>query len=100
MLKHVVMWKFDASVSYEERQCIQNSFLELLEQLQPLVKGLQYATLICNPEDTSNVDMMLDSAFDNVEALSAYQIHPTHLKIGALLKGMVESRSCIDYFEK
>ena len=40
---------------------------------------------------------MLDSEFDSVETLNAYQIHPSHQEVASYLKDKVVSRKCMDY---
>ena len=49
------------------------------------------------PLSSSNVDLMLDSEFDCIETLNAYQIHPLHKEGASYLKDKVVSRNCMDY---
>ena len=53
----------------------------------------------CNYKDAdpTNYDFALVFDFVSFEALNAYQVHPEHLKLKALLKDKIQARSCIDY---
>jgi hypothetical protein len=44
----------------------------------------------------NNFDIVLDATFENMESLEAYQVHPEHQNVAALIKDRVSERSAID----
>lgn len=97
MVRHIVMWKLDDSFSPQEKQTIAKTFQQKLEALQNIMDGIQKVEVIITPTPSSNVDMMLDSAFDSQAILDAYQVHPKHVEVSSYLKDKVVLRSCMDY---
>lgn len=97
MVKHIVMWKLKETFDESEKREIALTFKMKLEALDQLLPGVLRIKVEIQPMDSSNVDILLDSEFDNVETLNAYQIHPTHQKVASYLKDKVVSRNCMDY---
>ena len=75
---------------------------ELLERVQSLntIEQVRHFEVRCNGEDLpeSNYEVALIFDFENKEDLDTYQNHPAHLAFGAFIKGIRESRACIDYY--
>ena len=47
---------------------------------------------------SSNADLMLDSTFDNEEALKNYATHPEHVAVAdSKVRPYTKIRSCLDY---
>ena len=94
MIRHIVMFKLQA-LNHEE------SFKEAVTLARSLtsLKEVARGEVVCNhtDADSSNYDFALVFDFVSFEALNAYQIHPEHLKLKALLKDKIQARSCIDY---
>ena len=91
MIKHIVMWKLknpnDAA-----------AFKARLDTCQGLVPGMrQFEVAVRTPGLEANCDVVLCSAFDDEAALKAYLEHPTHVEVSAVLGGLRESRSVLDY---
>lgn len=99
MVKHIVMWKLDDVLSQVEKDSIKKQFKEELEKLDDIMDGIIHIRVLIDPLSSSNMDIMLDSAFASVEVLDAYQKHPLHQNVAQLLKGKVLSRNCMDYQE-
>lgn len=97
MVKHIVMWKLKDDFSASEKLEIAETFKSKLEALDNLMDGVLKIKVEIEPLTSSNVDLMLDSEFDSVETLNAYQIHPAHKEVAAYLKDKVISRNCMDY---
>ena len=93
MIKHVVMWRLneDAKGAAEELK----SKLEALPAIIPEIRELEVG-LNCKPSDFA-ADVVLFSAFDSMEALASYAVHPDHVKVGAFLKEIVAERRVVDY---
>ena len=81
MIRHIVMFKLQA--------------LNREESLKEVATG----EVVCNHKDAdpTNYDFALVFDFVSFEELNAYQVHPEHLKLKALLKDKIQARSCIDY---
>ena len=64
-----------------------------------ILKEVASGEVVCNHKDAdpTNYDVALVFDFVSFEALNAYQVHPEHLKLKALLKDKIQARSCIDY---
>lgn len=46
----------------------------------------------------SNADLMLDSTFENEDALKAYAVHPDHVAVAdSKVRPYTKIRSCLDY---
>ncbi len=99
MVKHMVMWKLDEALSETEKTSIKKQFKEGLEALDTLMEGIIHIHVYIDPTTSSNMDIMLDSAFVSQDVLDAYQIHPKHQAVASLLKGKAVSRNCMDYHE-
>lgn len=97
MVKHIVMWKLKEDFSENEKKEIAETFKVRLEALDNLMEGVLKIKVETSPLTSSNVDLMLDSEFDSVETLNAYQIHPSHQEVASYLKDKVVSRNCMDY---
>ena len=97
MVKHIVMWKLKETFSEAEKKEIAQTFKQDLEALSDLMAGVIKIKVEMAPLESSNVDMMLDSEFDCIDTLNAYQVHPSHQKVSAYLKDKVVSRNCMDY---
>ena len=93
MIRHIVMFKLQAE-NHEEG-------LKEAVTLAKTLTGLEEVAseVVCNHKDAdpTNYDFALVFDFVSFAALSAYQIHPEHLKLKALLKDKIQARSCIDY---
>ena len=97
MVKHIVMWKLKDDFSDAEKKGIAETFKNKLEALDSLMDGVLKIKVEIMPLDSSNVDLMLDSEFESVEVLNAYQVHPSHIEVASYLKDKVVSRNCMDY---
>ncbi len=91
------MWKLDEALSPQEKQEVKTTFKTKLEALHDLMEGVIKVEVIIEPTPSSNMDMMLDSAFASQEVLDAYQVHPRHIEVSTYLKGKAVVRSCMDY---
>lgn len=71
-----------------------------LEALAGVVPGLISIKIVIDKLESSNADVMLDSALESEEALSGYQNHPDHVKAAnTYVRPFTEVRMCIDYTE-
>lgn len=97
MVKHIVLWNFVEGFSDTEKQEAGAKMKALLEPIKELVPGAVEIQVIQNQIPSSNRDIALISAFENVEALKTYQNHPAHVEAGKYVRSVTCDRACIDY---
>jgi quinol monooxygenase YgiN len=91
MITHIVMWKLKKPGDAAQ-------FKGLLESCHDLVPGMErFEVAIRTPQLEANCDVVLYSEFSNAAALAAYQNHPEHNQISAVLGKLRETRSVLDY---
>ena len=97
MVKHIILWKLKEEYNTPE---IKQGMKEGLEALQGVVPGLLEIKVTTDVLDSSNVDVMLYSVLESVDALKGYAVHPEHVKVAdTLIKPFAETRNCIDFAE-
>ena len=98
MVKHIIMWNLKDELSCEEKAKIKTDAKTNLESLVGQIPGLIDLKIQTEYLDTSNVDLMLDSTFENVESLKQYAIHPKHVEMAdKYVRPYTAKRACIDY---
>ncbi len=99
MVKHIVMFKFLPNA--DGRSAAENAEMtkKMLEELQGVIPTLISSKVRLNSEkaDPSNCELILESDFESFEGLHEYIVHPAHKAVGAFMKPLRESRSCVDY---
>lgn len=97
MVKHIILWKLKSEFNNPE---VKNGIKNGLEGLLGKIDGLLEIKVQTEALDSSNVDVMLYSVFENEEALKGYSIHPEHVKVAdTFVRPFTEARSCIDFCE-
>ena len=97
MIKHIVLWNFNQSMTTKEREEAAKRMKKELEAIKPLVPGTVEIQVVKSEMDSSNCDIALISTFESKEALDQYQGHPKHLEAKDFIVGVVERRVCLDY---
>ncbi len=98
MVRHVILWNMKETLSDEECRKVKNDIKEALEALKGVIPGLLEINVATDPLDTSNADLLLDSLFEDKDALAVYADHPAHVKVkDELVVPNVRSRVCMDY---
>ena len=98
MVKHIILWQLKDEYSEEEKQAIKEEIKADLEALQGQIPGLLdiKVQITCLP--SSNAELMLDSTFENEEALKGYAVHPAHVKVAdEKVRPYTKTRSCLDF---
>lgn len=99
MVKHIILWTLKDEFSDDEKNKIKKEIKEGLENLKGKIYGL--IDIIVNIEgriSSSNADLMLDSTFENEEALKQYSKHPEHVAVAdSKVRPFTKSRSCLDF---
>ena len=98
MVKHVILWKLSDELSEKEKIEIKKNIKEGLESLKGKIEGLEYIKVEISPLESSNCDLMLDSAFVSADALKYYAGHPKHVKVAnERVRPYTSVRMCMDY---
>jgi type III secretory pathway lipoprotein EscJ len=97
MVKHIILWKLKEENNTAE---IKNGIKQNLEGLLGKIDGLIEIKVQTECLESSNVDVMLYSVFENEEALKNYAVHPEHVKVAdTFVRPYTAIRSCIDFEE-
>lgn len=99
MVRHIVMWNFADGFSKEENAENADKIKSGLEGLSGMVEGVCEIAVHINALPSSNRNVVLNSLFESEEALTAYQVHPEHKRIGEFIRSVMKDRVCIDYIE-
>ena len=99
MVKHIILWTLNPSLSEEEKQNVKAGIKEGLEGLLGKVPGLTDVKVIIDGRlQSSNADVMLDSTLESEEALKAYAVHPEHVAVAdSTVCPYTVQRSCLDF---
>ena len=98
MVKHIILWTLK-EMSDSEKASVKQGIKEGLEGLKGKIPGL--IDIKVNTEGrlaSSTADLMLDSTFENAEALKGYSKHPEHVVVAdSKVRPYTASRSCLDF---
>jgi quinol monooxygenase YgiN len=95
MIRHIVCWK----LKEENRSAVAIKIKQDLEALQGKIPGLLHIEVGVNAEDApkDNWHVVLNSDFEDMAALEAYQVHPLHKAAAAFIGSVRIDRVCVDY---
>ena len=98
MVKHIIIWTLKDNYSDDEKKEIKCNIKKGLESLMGKIPSLIDIKVYTEPLASSNGDLMLDSSFENEEALKGYAVHPEHVAVAdGMVRPYTATRSCIDY---
>lgn len=98
MVKHIILWNLKDELTDVEKAKIKIEAKTNLESLVGQIPGLIDLNIQTTYYESSNVDLMLDSTFESVDALKQYSIHPKHVEMAdKYVRPYTSKRSCIDY---
>lgn len=98
MVRHIVCWKIkeqaEGKTKTENLELMKEKLISL--KSLPMLKSLEVG--INSPmADNANFDIVLNTVFENFEALNQYQVHPEHKAVAAFIGSIREERACVDY---
>jgi len=97
MVRHVILWKLKDELSEEEKTAVKAGIKEGLEGLIGHIPGLMEIKVYTEGLRSSTVDLMLDSCFEDEEALKGYRVHPEHVAVAdGKVRPYIAVRSCMD----
>ena len=95
MVKHIILWKLKDEFNTEE---VKQGIKVGLENLAGKIPGLVEISVQTECLESSNVDVMLYSVFEDEEALKSYAVHPAHVEVAdTKVRPYTQIRSCIDF---
>ena len=98
MVKHVILWTLKDQYSGAQMEEIKAGIKEGLEGLKGQIPGLVDIKVYTNGLSSSNTDLMLDSTFENEEAVKNYATHPAHVAVADnKVRPFTASRNCLDF---
>ena len=98
MVKHVIIWTLKDELSAEEKASVKQGIKEGLEGLKDKVPGIVDIKVNITGLASSNADLMLDSTFENEDALKGYAVHPEHVAVAdTKVRPYTKIRSCLDF---
>ena len=96
MVKHMIIWKFKDEIQNKAEHA--GEIKSTLEGLVGKIDGLCEMHILIEKYDCSAGDVMMDSTFENKEALDFYQSHPKHKAIAdGIVRPCMEQRLSFDY---
>lgn len=98
MIKHIVMWKFK---DFAEGATKEENILKVKEMLEALPEKIDFiremrVEINVNPKE-SMYDAVLISAFDSLNDVERYRVHPEHKKISSFVSLVRTDRASVDY---
>ena len=98
MVKHVIVWTLKEELSGEEKEKVKQGIKEGLEGLKGKVPGIVEIKVYTEGLASSNADLMLDSTFEDEDALKGYAVHPDHVAVAdTKVRPYAKLRSCFDF---
>ena len=98
MVKHVILRTLKDEFSAEEKEKIKAEIKAGLEGLQGQIPGMIDIKVNTSRLDSSNADLMLDSSFEDEQALKNYAVHPAHVAVAdSKVRPFTASRVCLDF---
>lgn len=98
MVKHVILWQLKDELSAEEKEQVKAGIKEGLEGLQGKIPGLVEIKVQNTGLPSSTADVMLDSTFEDEEALKGYSVHPEHVAVAnGKVRPFTKNRVCLDF---
>lgn len=97
MIKHIVLFKLKKFTTEAAKSQKMDEIKDALMGLQNKVEVLRSIEVGLNNNPKEQFDVALTTTFDNMEDLQTYAVHPDHVKAGAIIREVMEERSCVDY---
>ena len=98
MVRHVIVWTLKDGYSVKQKEEIKQGIKDGLEGLAGKVPGIVEIRVNTEKLPGSSGDVMLDSLFEDGEALKAYSVNPAHVEVAnGKVWPFVKIRSSFDY---
>jgi hypothetical protein len=98
MVRHMIIWTLKDEYSDAEKTEIKSGIRDGLEGLQGEIPGMISIRVLTEGLPSANADLMLDSLFEDEQALKGYSVHPEHVAVASTkVRPYVQVRCCFDY---
>ena len=98
MIKHVILWKLKDELQGEEKEQVKAGIKQGLEGLEGQIPGLIDIKVRTEYLPSPNMDVMLDTTFEDEESLKAYATNPKHVAVAdGKVRPYTAVRACMDY---
>ena len=98
MVRHIIVWTLKDELSEDEKDAVKAGIKEGLEGLNGKIPGMINIRVNCDKLASSSGDAMLDSLFEDADALKAYSSNPLHVAVAdGKVRPFVKIRSSFDY---
>ncbi len=96
-LRHVVTWKVTGDTD-EEREVVKAQIRDRLLALPPQIDLIRrFEVTLTNAGPADDFDVLLDSEFDDEDALRRYNEHPVHQEVVAFVRSHTVGRAAVDH---
>ncbi len=97
MLRHVVLFGFNDSLSAEQVKEVETAFSNLPKQID-VIKGYEWGT-DCSPEGLQHGHThCFFLSFESEKDRDTYLVHPAHQQFGELVNGKLKAVTVVDYW--
>ena len=98
MVKHIILWTLKEEYTDAQKAEIRAGIKEGLEGLKGQIPGMIDISVRTEYLPSSTVDVMLDTTFENAEALAAYATQPKHVAVAdSKVRPYTANRACMDF---
>lgn len=98
MVKHVILWNIKDEYTQSEKEKIKADIKAGLEGLNGKIPGLLDIHVNIDGIPSSNVDLMLDSTFEDEDALKRYAADKSHNAVAdTFVRPFTSKRACFDF---
>ena len=98
MVKHIILWTLKEEYTDAQKAEIRAGIKEGLEGLKGQIPCMIDISVRTEYLPSSTVDVMLDTTFENPEALAAYATHPKHVAVAdSKVRPYTANRACMDF---
>lgn len=96
MVRHIVCWKLKESAEGHTKAENAGLIKEKLEALVGVIDEIKELRVGIN-ENGGEYDVLLETTFESMDALKAYDAHEAHQAVREFVRSVVESRVAVDY---
>jgi hypothetical protein len=98
MIRHIVLWTF---LDQADGNTKSDNLVEAKRRLEALPAAIREITSFEVGIDIGKgqgaSDLALDSTFDSLQTLKAYQEHPAHVEVVKFLRAVQKSKTVVDF---
>ena len=98
MVKHIILWTLKDEYTEAQKKEIRAGIKEGLEGLKGQIPAMIDISVRTDYLPTSTVDVMLDTTFEDADALAAYAKNPKHVAVAdTKVRPFTSNRACMDF---